>query len=85
MDTLATAIAARLRDSHVIPAVLPRKVGDWLRGSLAHGQMAWTHMIPLTGPEGIQVQYLLSPNGSIHVELRDTYGDRFWQGTLTSE
>jgi hypothetical protein len=84
LDALAVKVAAALQQ-HVMPAVLPRTIGDLLRADLGHGPMYWTHMIPLAGLHVIQVAYTLSPDGSILIELKDINGQRVWQGQLVSE
>lgn len=84
LERLAQLVAARLT-AHVVPAVLPAYIGKALRKALAGGTQFWLHYIQLAGSEGINVTYALTPAGEILIEMKDSHGSRFWEGTLVAE
>lgn len=81
-EAIAERIAARLRDSHVIPAALPAYIGTAIREATAHGIRQWVNTIPLAGPACVVTYWTLLADGGMHLELRDSSGQTFWQGTL---
>lgn len=79
MDVLAGKIAERLKGS-MISSALPAEIGAWIRESCKHGAYWCTHMIPMGGATCMVINYKLHPDGSVHMEWKDTCGQIFWQG-----
>jgi hypothetical protein len=83
LDELARKIVAGL-GSHVIPAALPRSMGDLLRAECLHGAMYQMHNVQV-GKLWFTMRYILSPDGIIAMEMQDVNGARMWEGRLISE
>ena len=79
---VADLVAARLRDEHVIPAVLPAYIGQAIAEAAGHSQFQWVHAVPLQGSRSIATRWVLSGDGSAHLELSDWQGQVFWRGTF---
>ena len=79
---IAERIAVALRDEHVIPAGLPAYIGQAIRAGNGGQNRNWTHTIPLAGPDCIITAWTLMAEGGLHLELKDSYGQIFWQGTF---
>lgn len=86
LEGLSAAIAARvavlLRDEHVIPATLPAYIGEAIRRGNGGRAMFWHYPIPLAGPDSITTRWTLMADGGLHLELADSTGQQFWQGTF---
>lgn len=82
---LAEDIAVRVikgLGQSVIPSVIPAYIGDMIRDVTKHDQLKWRHSIPLAGAMCICVDWTLNADGTVNLELQDSYGQSFWRGTF---
>ena len=80
-DTVAELVLQELGKS-VIPLVIPAHIGDRIRESARWQVTRWTHMVSLAGADALRMEYTLSPDGSLPLEMQEANGTRFWHGTF---
>ena len=85
LDDLATRIARKLRDEHVIPAVLPAYVGEVVARAAQDGAAHSSSLIPLFGRYRLTAKWMLQPGGIIILELSDWNNFIVWRGTFRPE
>lgn len=80
-DTLADRIVGRLGGS-VISSSFPAYIGDMIREACKGAQLQQINQLYLFGPECIATFWVLSPDGTLMLEMRDHMGQTFWRGTF---
>ena len=83
VDAIATGVARKLASEHFVLATIPKWAAEWLIKATGGNGIRYQTWVPLYGPEQLGVLYSLSPSGAIHLELRTSSGETFWEGTLT--
>lgn len=78
---LSDMIVEKLGQS-TISSVLPAHIGDWIRETAKHRQVFWTNSIPMASPGGMVQNWMLNPDGTMMLELRDVNNQIFWYGTF---
>lgn len=81
-DAIAERVAEKLRNQHVIPATIPAELGEQIAEHARAGGIYWANYIPLTGANSIGVNYTMTAEGNLHIELRRADGHTVWRGTL---
>jgi hypothetical protein len=83
MEIIASRVVEKLQ-TNVIPASLPKHIGDFLRESLEYGSVYQAFVVNLP-KSWITVHLRFNPDGSINMDLCDINNARFWTGTFISE
>ena len=80
-ESFAAAVVEKLSAS-VIPSSFPARVGDRLREVAKNSAYFYRGVIPLSGPNGIIMDWRINPDGTINLELQEMNGCPFWRGTF---
>lgn len=81
---IADAVVEKIGVS-VIPSSLPAHIGQMLRETAKYGAYQYVYMLPGGGPYALSVQFVVNPDGTLNMELRDPSGCAFWRGTFRPE
>jgi hypothetical protein len=80
-DTVAELVTEKLGQS-VISSSFPAHIGDMIRDACQSQQIQQVSQLYLRGPYAIATYWILSPDGTVTLEMRDHMGQPFWRGTF---
>jgi hypothetical protein len=81
LELVADRVAEKLGQS-VIPSSFPAEIGDWIREASKYGARLYRQTIPMNGPTAIFTEWRVNPDGTLNLQLQDTNGSPFWNGTF---
>lgn len=67
---------------HFISGQMPNWAHEWIVKALQGQSVRYQNMVPLWGPDQIVIMATIVPLGDIHLELRTSSGEIFWEGVI---